>query len=124
MYPMQAIARRKSEGRVFLNTKSTVDDSSEFLNHSDIRKFGDATVRSSSSSVSAETPANAPAVDDNSVINAKIAKDRGQERLLSKPTVHRSRSTKMFVPNQVHAGLVTMQHIVYCFSGEPFQKTQ
>ena len=124
MYPMQAIARRKFDDRVLPNSKSYIEDSSESLNRSDIRKSSDATVcsSSSSSSDSVQTPAHASATDDNSLVNAKGASGKRQERLLNKPASHRSRNTKMFVPNQVHAGLVTMQHIVYSFSGEPFEK--
>ena len=44
------------------------------------------------------------------------------EMLLTKPLHHHSRSTKMFVPSQFPAGEALMQHVVFTFSKDPFQK--
>lgn len=44
------------------------------------------------------------------------------EMLLMRSRQHHSRSTKMFVPSQFPAGEALMQHVVFTFSKDPFQK--
>lgn len=44
------------------------------------------------------------------------------EMLLMRSRQHYSRSTRMFVPSQFPAGEALMQHVVFTFSKDPFQK--
>jgi hypothetical protein len=44
------------------------------------------------------------------------------DMLLAGPKQHHSRGTKMFVPSQFPAGEALMQHVVYTFSKDPYQK--
>ena len=120
MYPLQALARTsrrkaspvvESFPRVLADTfreKSTIVE--ETLTDSSVKKIVHNITSSRCSSDAASCG------DEGGSSNSS------PEMLLMRPKQHQSRSTKMFVPSQFPAGEALMQHVVFTFSKDPFQK--
>jgi hypothetical protein len=52
----------------------------------------------------------------------KLSNSVSSKKLLSKPAKHPSRSSKMYVPSQIHSGEASMQHVVFTDSSTSFNK--
>jgi hypothetical protein len=143
MYPMQAIARRGARSkRVIIptsvqntvpetsckitgdaKTKCSFDDSDLNQNSEVVGIFQSRETDShiSSSSSSSSSSQGNPTV--HSGVDSTIDNSGGsRDPLLKKPEQHNSRNTKMFVSSQIHSGEVTMKHILFTFSKDPFEK--
>lgn len=140
MYPMQAIARtvpRSKHASIPIlaqnaalvkscktvcdtRTNSSVDDSDSNRNSEEVRVIQsnetDSHTSSSSSGIQGKPTLHS---DIDSTIDSS---DGSTDPLLRKPEQHNSRNTKMFVSSQIHSGEVTMKHILFTFSKDPFEK--
>jgi hypothetical protein len=52
----------------------------------------------------------------------KLSSNSSSKKLLSKPVKHPSRSSKLYVPSQIHSGEASMQHVVFTDSSTSFNK--
>jgi hypothetical protein len=141
MYPMQAIARRGARSKhVFIptsvqntvpetsckitgdaKTKCSFDDSDLNQNSELVGIIHTRETDSHTSSSSSSSSQGNPTV--HSGVNSTIENSEGsRDPLLKKPEQHNSRNTKMFVSSQIHSGEVTMKHILFTFSKDPFEK--
>lgn len=135
MYPMQAIARRVPRRKhAFIPTSvqntatetgskityDTVDDSIPNRNSEEVKIIQSSEIDSgtnSSSSSSQSKPTLCSSVD-----STTVSSEGSSGPLLRKPEQHNSRNTKMFVSSQIHSGELSMKHILFTFSKDPFEK--
>jgi hypothetical protein len=141
MYPMQAIAQRVARSKhVLISTsvqntvpetsckitgdkkeRCSLDDSDLKINSEEVRIIQSSETDSHTSNSSSSSSQGKPTVHsgvDNTIDSSKGSRDP----LLRKLEQHSSRNTKMFVSSQIHSGEVTMKHILFTFSKDPFEK--
>ena len=136
MYPMQAIARRVPRRKhAFMPTSvqntapemgskityETVDDSIPNRNSEEVKIIQSSEIDSGTNSSSSSSSQSKPTLCS-SVDSTIVSSEGSSGPLLRKPEQHNSRNTKMFVSSQIHSGELSMKHILFTFSKDPFEK--
>ena len=133
---MQAIARRVPRRKhAFIPTSvqntapemgskityETVDDSIPNRNSEEVKIIQSSEIDSGTNSSSSSSSQSKPTLYS-SVDSTIVSSEGSSGPLLRKPEQHNSRNTKMFVSSQIHSGELSMKHILFTFSKDPFEK--
>lgn len=133
---MQAIARRVPRRKhAFMPTSvqntapemgskityETVDDSIPNRNSEEVKIIQSSEIDSGTNSSSSSSSQSKPTLCS-SVDSTIVSSEGSSGPLLRKPEQHNSRNTKMFVSSQIHSGELSMKHILFTFSKDPFEK--
>jgi hypothetical protein len=137
VYPMQAIARRVPRRKhAFIPTSvqntapemgskityDTVDDSIPNRNSEEVKIIQSSEIDSGTNSSSSSSSSQSKPTLYSSVDSTIVSSEGSSGPLLRKPEQHNSRNTKMFVSSQIHSGELSMKHILFTFSKDPFEK--
>jgi hypothetical protein len=134
---MQAIARRVPRRKhAFIPTSvqntapemgskityDTVDDSIPNRNSEEVKIIQSSEIDSGTNSSSSSSSSQSKPTLYSSVDSTIVSSEGSSGPLLRKPEQHNSRNTKMFVSSQIHSGELSMKHILFTFSKDPFEK--